>query len=138
MAHEPAPDLEQKRAGTGAVHQMEEKQCPRRYPLPCVPQKLRDTLGNDNLQNGTAVAGELGNFVWAVATVSQPRLQNSNEAPVSGWRASKIYPGMKAGVWYYVPAQWDGITALPVQVWGDGHFYTRVRPDPYRISGRAG
>ena len=30
---------------------------------------------------------------------------------------SKIYPDMKADVWYYVPAQWDGTTPLPVQIW---------------------
>ena len=37
---------------------------------------------------------------------------------------SKLYPGMKARMWYYVPAQWDGHTPLPVQWWGDGQFYT--------------
>jgi enterochelin esterase-like enzyme len=46
---------------------------------------------------------------------------------------SKIYPNMKANVWYYVPAQWDGSTPLPVQIWGDGQFYTARRPDQYRV-----
>jgi hypothetical protein len=30
---------------------------------------------------------------------------------------SKIYPNMKANIWYYVAAQWDGSTPLPVQIW---------------------
>jgi len=30
---------------------------------------------------------------------------------------SKIYPDVKANVWFYVPAQWDGVTPLAVQVW---------------------
>ena len=40
---------------------------------------------------------------------------------------------MKANVWYYVPSQWDGSTPLPVQIWGDGQFYTARRPDQYRV-----
>jgi enterochelin esterase-like enzyme len=46
---------------------------------------------------------------------------------------SKMYAGLKARVWYYVPAQWDGKTPLPVQIWGDGQFYTATRPDAYRL-----
>jgi enterochelin esterase family protein len=46
---------------------------------------------------------------------------------------SKIYPNMKANIWYYVAAQWDGSTPLPVQIWGDGEFYTARRPDAYRV-----
>jgi len=38
---------------------------------------------------------------------------------------SKVYPDMKANVWYYVPAQWDGTTPLPVQIWSDGQGYVR-------------
>ena len=30
-------------------------------------QALRDTLGADNIQKGTAAAGEMGDFVFAVA-----------------------------------------------------------------------
>jgi Putative esterase len=42
---------------------------------------------------------------------------------------SKIYPGLKANVWYYVLAQWDGVTPLPVQIWGDGEGYVnRMNP----------
>lgn len=33
---------------------------------------------------------------------------------------SKIYPGMKANYWYYVPAQYDGQTPAAVMVWQDG------------------
>jgi enterochelin esterase-like enzyme len=47
--------------------------------------------------------------------------------------ASKIYPDMLANVWYYVPAQWDGSTPLPVQIWGDGQMYTGARPDSHRV-----
>jgi enterochelin esterase family protein len=46
--------------------------------------------------------------------------------------ASKIYPNMKANVWYYVPAQWDGRTPLAVQIWGDGQMYTK-RMTAYRV-----
>lgn len=46
---------------------------------------------------------------------------------------SKLYPGLKARMWYYVPAQWDGKTPLPVQFWGDGQFYTATRKDAYRL-----
>ncbi len=46
---------------------------------------------------------------------------------------SRLYPGLKARMWYYVPAQWDGKTPLPVQFWGDGQFYTAARPDGYHL-----
>src|SRR6185312_9209040 len=46
---------------------------------------------------------------------------------------SKVYPNMKSNIWYYVPAQWDGSTPLPVQIWGDGQFYTIARPSAYRL-----
>jgi enterochelin esterase-like enzyme len=46
---------------------------------------------------------------------------------------SKTYPGLKARMWYYTPAQWDGHTPLPVQVWGDGQFYTATRSDAYHL-----
>jgi enterochelin esterase-like enzyme len=36
-------------------------------------------------------------------------------------------------VWFYVPAQWDGVTSLAVQVWGDGQQFTGPRPGPWRI-----
>lgn len=139
-------------------------------------QALRDTLGADNIQKGTAAAGEMGDFVWAVTAEKGPSLQINNDAPIPAFKAgslwvvqgrlntgtaykytwladgkpiggannlpafgpdsyakpgvpqgkltgpievpSKIYPDVKANVWFYVPAQWDGVTPLAVQVWG--------------------
>src|SRR5215471_1997472 len=154
-------------------------------------QALRDTLGADNLQKGTAATGETGDFVWAVASEKGPSLQINNDPPIAAFKAgtlwvvqsrlvtgtaykyawiadgkpiggsnnlpafgpdsypqpgaqqgkltgpieapSKIYPGVKANVWFYVPAQWDGVTPLAVQVWGDGQQFTGPRPGPWRI-----
>lgn len=154
-------------------------------------QALRDTLGFDNIQKGTAAAGEMGEFVWAVASEKGPSLQINDEAPIAAFKAgalwvvqsrlktgtayrytwiaggnpiggannlpafgpdsyakpgvpqgkltgpievpSKIYPDVKANVWYYVPAQWDGVTPLAVQIWGDGQNFTGPRPGPWRV-----
>jgi hypothetical protein len=46
---------------------------------------------------------------------------------------AKLYPGVKTNVWFYVPAQWDGVTPLAVQVWGDGQNFTGSRPDQWRV-----
>jgi enterochelin esterase-like enzyme len=155
-------------------------------------QALRDTLTEANIQKGTAAAGELGEFVFAIASDKQPSLQitaprTGDQPPVAASKVgglwvyqgklktgtaykytwlvdgkaiggssdlaafgpdsyaqpgapqgkltgpivmeSKIYPNMKANVWYYVAAQWDGSTPLPVQIWGDGQSYTGPRPD---------
>jgi enterochelin esterase family protein len=46
---------------------------------------------------------------------------------------STVYPGMKSNMWYYVPAQYDGSSAVPVQIWGDGQFYIGTRPSAYRL-----
>jgi enterochelin esterase-like enzyme len=154
-------------------------------------QALRDTLGADKIEKGTAAAGEMGEFVWAVAAEKGPSLQINREAPMPAFKAgslwvvqsrlntgtsyrytwivdgkpiggannlaafgpdsysqpgapegkltgpievpSTIYPGVKANVWFYVPAQWDGVTPLAVQVWGDGQQFTGPRPGPWRI-----
>jgi enterochelin esterase-like enzyme len=162
-----------------------------RLRAPGLEQALRDTLGADNIQKGTAAAGEMGEFVWAVASEKGPSLQINNEPPIAAFKAgslwvvatrlntgtaykytwladgtpiggannlpafgpdsyakpgvpegkltgpievpSKIYPGVKANVWYYVPAQWDGVTPLAVEVWGDGQTFTGPRPGPWRI-----
>ncbi len=154
-------------------------------------QALRDTLGADNIQKGTAAAGELGDFVFAVAADKGPSLQINYDPPIAAFKAgslwvvqtrlntgtaykytwisdgkpiggsnnlpafgpdsyaqpgvpqgkltgpievpSKIYPNVKANVWYYVPAQWDGVTPLAVQVWGDGQQFTGARPGQWRI-----
>jgi hypothetical protein len=39
-------------------------------------QAVRDTLGADNIQKGTAAAGETGHFVFAVAAEKGPSLQS--------------------------------------------------------------
>jgi enterochelin esterase family protein len=154
-------------------------------------QAARDTLGADNIQKGSAAAGEMGDFVFAVASDKGPALQINNEPPIPAFRAgsvwivqthlttgtsynytwiadgkpiggarnlpafgsdsyphpgvpqgkltgpievpSKVYPGVKANVWYYVPAQWDGVTPLAVQVWGDGQQFTDARPTRWRV-----
>jgi enterochelin esterase-like enzyme len=154
-------------------------------------QALRDTLGADNIQKGTAVAGEMGDFVFAVAGEKGPSLRINNEAPLPAFKdgslwvvqtrlntgtayrytwiadgkpiggannlpafgpdsyakpgvpqgkltgpievPSKIYAGVKANVWFYVPAQWDGVTPLAVQVWGDGQNFTGPRPGQWRV-----
>lgn len=152
---------------------------------------VRDTLGAENIQKGTAAAGELGDFVFAVAAEKGPSLQINNEAPIAAFKAgslwvvqtrlntgtaykytwiadgkpiggsnnlaafgpdsyahpgapqgkltgpievpSKIYVGVKANVWFYVPAQWDGLTPLAVEVWGDGQNFTDARPGRWRV-----
>lgn len=152
---------------------------------------LRETLGDDRIQKGTAAAGEMGDFVFAVTADKGPSLQINNEAPIAAFRSgslwvvqtrlntgtayrytwlvegkpiggannltafgpdsyakpgvpegkltgpievpSKIYPGVKANVWFYVPAQWDGVTPLAVQVWGDGQNFVGPRPGQWRV-----
>jgi enterochelin esterase family protein len=162
-----------------------------RVRAPGLEQALRDTLGADKIQRGTAAAGEMGEFVWAVAAEKGPSLQIDREPAMPAFKAgslwvvesrlntgtsykytwlvdgkpiggannlaafgadsyahagvpegkltgpievpSTIYPGVKANVWFYVPAQWDGVTPLAVQVWGDGQQFTGPRPGPWRI-----
>jgi hypothetical protein len=45
-------------------------------------QAVRDTLGADKIQKGTASAGEMGDFVFAVAAEKGPSLQIDNHAPI--------------------------------------------------------
>jgi enterochelin esterase-like enzyme len=45
---------------------------------------------------------------------------------------SHVYPGMTANVWYWTPAQYDGSTPLPVQIWGDGQSYVE-HPADYHV-----
>ena len=162
-----------------------------RMRAPGLEQALRDTFTAENLQRGTAVAGELGDFVWAIATEKGPSLQVNYDAPMAAFKAgslwvvqsrlktgtaykytwivdgrpagggnnlaafgpdsyakpgvpegkltgpievpSKIYPDVKANVWYYLPAQWDGRTPLAVMVWGDGQQFTGARPGNWRV-----
>lgn len=154
-------------------------------------QATRETLGAENIQKGAAAAGEMGDFVFAVASEKGPALQVNYEPPIPAFQAgslwvvqtrlnpgtsynykwiadgkviggannlaafepdaypppsvpqgkltgpivvpSKIYPDVKANVWYYVPAQWDGVTPLAVQVWGDGQTFTDARPTRWKV-----
>jgi enterochelin esterase family protein len=154
-------------------------------------QAVRDTLGAENIKKGTAAAGEMGDFVFAVSAEKGPSLQINNEAPLPAFQAgslwvvltrlntgaaykytwiadgkpiggannlpafgrdsyaqpgvpagkltgpvevpSRIYTGVKANVWFYVPAQWDGVTPLAVQVWADGQQFTGSRPGQWRV-----
>ena len=151
---------------------------------PELEQAVKDTLGADAIQKGTAVDGIGRDFIWAVSGTSQPKLKIDYDDEIAAvtkvgalwvyqgpvttgvahkfvWivdgkpfggktdipaygpvsypkpgvpegkltgpivMESKIYPGMTANVWYYVPAQWDGNTPLPVQIWSDGQGYVR-------------
>ena len=56
-------------------------------------QALQDTLGVDNIKKGTADAGEAGEFVWAIAAASEPRLQINDAPPLAAWKAG--------GLWVY-------------------------------------
>jgi enterochelin esterase-like enzyme len=112
-----------------------------------MPRVSAVKLGNLWIYSGPLRAGTAHRFNWVID--AQPFGGNNNIAaygpdsypqpgvpqgkltgPIS--LESKIYGGMKANVWYYVPAQWDGVTPLAVQVWGDGQFYV-MRPSPYRV-----
>src|SRR5580658_625164 len=52
---------------------------------------VRDTLGADNIQKGTAAAGEMGDFVFAVAADKGPSLQINNEAPIAAFKAGSLW-----------------------------------------------
>jgi hypothetical protein len=54
-------------------------------------QAVRDTLGADNIQKGTAAAGEMGDFVFAVAAEKGPSLQINNEAPIAAFKAGSLW-----------------------------------------------
>ena len=52
---------------------------------------VRDTLGADNIQKGTAAAGEMGDFVFAVAAEKGPSLQINYEAPIAAFKAGSLW-----------------------------------------------
>jgi hypothetical protein len=54
-------------------------------------QALLDSLGAENIQKGTAAAGEMGDFVWAVVAEKGPSLQINNEPPVSAFKAGSLW-----------------------------------------------
>lgn len=162
-----------------------------RQHAPNLEQAVRDTLGEDALQKGTAFAVDHADLLAVVAAGSRPLIQIDQLAPVAtsgklgglwfflgplqegtahrfNWIVaaqpfgggnnipafgkdsypqlgfpqgkltgplvfeSKIYPDMKANVWYYVPGQWDGAAPLAVQIWGDGQSYV-TRPGSHRV-----
>src|SRR6516164_5141325 len=62
-----------------------------RMRTPGLEQALRDTLGADNIQKGTAAAGEMGDFVWAVASEKGPSLQINNDPPIAAFKAGTLW-----------------------------------------------
>ena len=52
---------------------------------PDLEQALRDTLGADAIQKGTAVDGVGKDLIWAVAAATQPQLQIDYNEPVASW-----------------------------------------------------
>ncbi len=83
------------------------------------------------LVDGRAIGGANDLAAFGPDSYAQP---GAPQGKLSGPMAleSKVYPNMKANVWYYVPAQWDGSTPLPVEIWGDGQMYTGPRLDSHR------
>jgi len=84
------------------------------------------------LVDGKVVGGANDVASFTEESYAQPGVpQGKLSEPVT--IESKLYPGLKARMWTYVPAQWDGRTPLPVQFWGDGQFYTANRDDAYHL-----
>src|SRR5580698_1995589 len=54
-------------------------------------QAIRATLGDDKIQKGTAAAGEMGDFVFAVAAEKGPSLQIDNEPPIAAFNAGSLW-----------------------------------------------
>ncbi len=84
------------------------------------------------MSDGKPIGGDYNLPAFGPDSYAQPgvppgKLTGPIEVP------SKIYPGVKANVWFYVPAQWDGVTPLAVQIWGDGQNFTGPRPGPWRV-----
>src|SRR5947209_14426732 len=58
---------------------------------PGLEQALRETFGAENIAKGTAAAGEMGEFVWAVAAEKGPSLQINREAPMPAFKAGSLW-----------------------------------------------
>ena len=54
-------------------------------------QALLNTFSAESIQKGTAAAGEMGDFVWAVAAEKGPSLQINNEPPISAFRTGSLW-----------------------------------------------
>jgi hypothetical protein len=62
-----------------------------RLHAPGLEPALRDTLCADKIEKGTAAAGEMGDFVWAVAAEKGPSLQINHEAPMPAFKAGSLW-----------------------------------------------
>src|SRR5262245_60890672 len=54
-------------------------------------QGLRNAFSADNIQRGTAVAGERGDFVFAVTAEKGPSLQINNDPPIAAFKAGSLW-----------------------------------------------
>jgi enterochelin esterase family protein len=81
--------------------------------------------------SGTVIGGANDLAVYAVDSYAQAGVP-SGKVSEKLTLESKVYPGMSANVWYWTPAQYDGSTPLPVQIWGDGQFYVE-HPGDYHV-----
>ena len=61
-----------------------------RTRAPGLEQALRGSLGQDDLQKGTAAAGEMGEFVFAIASEKGPALQINYDAPIPAFKAGAL------------------------------------------------
>lgn len=71
------------------------------------------------LVDGKRMGGSFDVPAYLPESYEQPGVPQGALSP-QVTHTSKIYEGMKADYWVYVPAQYDGKTAVPVMVWNDG------------------
>jgi enterochelin esterase-like enzyme len=83
------------------------------------------------LANGKVFGGANDLAVYGPDSYSQPGVPTGKVSDKLVLE-SHVYPGMTANVWYWTPAQYDGSTPLPVQIWGDGQFYVE-HPADYHV-----
>ena len=62
-----------------------------RMRAPGLAQALRDAFDADKLAKGTAAAGDMGDFVWAVTAEKGPSLQINHEAPMAAFKAGSLW-----------------------------------------------
>ncbi len=58
---------------------------------PALEQALRDTLGEKDLKEGTAVLGEGVEFVWAIDSEKEPHLQINNTPPFHVYKTGNLW-----------------------------------------------
>src|ERR1700693_4251606 len=83
------------------------------------------------IANGKVFGGANDLAVYGLNSYAQPGVPTGKVSDKLVLE-SHVYPGMTANVWYWTPAQYDGSTALPVQIWGDGQFYVE-HPADYHV-----